>query len=64
VNGTRLVAAALWQNRHQIGTVPARTRAPLAGSVDREGGGIEHPTLGGGCWVMARMGASPRDRGL
>jgi hypothetical protein len=46
-------------NRHRIVTQPAQTRAPAHGIVDHEGGGKFHPTLGGGCGGLARVGAAP-----
>ena len=47
--------------RHTIFTKPSQTREPRSGTVNREGGGTVHPTLGGGCRVflgMARWGTA------
>jgi hypothetical protein len=41
--------------RHTIFTKPSQTREPKRGTVNREGGGTVHPTLGGGCRVSAGM---------
>ena len=45
--------AQLGRNWHRFGTVPAQTRRPAGGIVDREGGGLS-PTLGWG----AALGSS------
>jgi hypothetical protein len=47
---------ALWTDRHEAGTKPSQTRQRLAGSVNREGGGTTHPTLGGGIGVTRARG--------
>ncbi len=47
--------------RHTILTKPSQTREPTWSTVNREGGGTAHPTLGGGCRVfqgMARWGTA------
>ena len=47
--------------RHKIFTTPSQTREPTTGTVNREGGGTVHPTLGGGCRVspgVARWGTA------
>jgi len=47
--------------RHKIFTTPSQTREPTTGTVNREGGGTAHPTLGGGWRVspgMARWGTA------
>ena len=47
--------------RHTIFTKPSQTREPTSGTVNREGGGSVHPTLGGGYVVspgMARSGTA------
>jgi hypothetical protein len=47
--------------RHTIFTKPSLTREPTWSTVNREGGGTIHPTLGGGCAVfpgMARWGTA------
>ena len=36
----------------RIGTKPAPIGASRTGIVDREGGGLESPTLGGGCGAI------------
>jgi len=50
--------------RHKIFTTPSQTREPTTGTVNREGGGTAHPTLGGGCRVspgMARWGTGSEE---
>ena len=37
----------------RIGTHPAQTRRDFSGTVDREGGRLEIPTLGGGSQAAA-----------
>jgi hypothetical protein len=47
--------------RHTIFTKPSQTREPGRGTVNREGGGTVHPTLGGGYVVspdVARSGTA------
>jgi hypothetical protein len=44
--------------RHTIFTKPSQTREPTRGTVNREGGGTVHPTLGGGCRVSSGMARS------
>ena len=47
--------------RHTFFTTPSQTREPTTDTVNREGGGTAHPTLGGGCRVspgMARWGTA------
>jgi hypothetical protein len=47
--------------RHTIFTKASQTREPGRGTVNREGGGTVHPTLGGGCRVspaLARWGTA------
>jgi len=48
---------SLWTKSHSIVTEPSHMRAPLPGIVDREGGGMLFPTLGGGLPEM-RGGAA------
>jgi hypothetical protein len=46
---------------HTIFTKPSQTREPGRGTVNREGGGTVHPTLGGGYVVspdVARWGTA------
>jgi len=47
--------------RHEVGPDGSQTRANVTGIVALEGGGTAHPTLGGGYWVTARVGAAPGD---
>jgi len=44
--------------RHRIFTKPSQTGDAEAGTVNREGGGSVHPTLGGGCVVSQDMARS------
>jgi len=47
--------------RHTIFTNPSQTREPRRSTVNREGGGTVHPTLGGGFVFspgMARWGTT------
>ncbi len=41
--------------RHRIFTKLSQTRDPEAGTINREGRGSLHPTLGGGCGVSPDM---------
>jgi hypothetical protein len=41
--------------RHTIFTKPSLTREPTWSTVNREGGGTVHPTLGGECRVFPGM---------
>jgi len=41
--------------RHTIFTKPSQTREPTRNTINREGGGTVHPTLGGGCMVSPGM---------
>ena len=50
-------ASELWTNRRHVGPDPVQTRERTACIVGPEGGGTVHPTLGGGCWVMAAAAA-------